>query len=111
MTLLTIKEQGGKKWGAVIIPTGTTSYVVRNTDPEADKKDRYRKNGASQIYLKKTLTEAYSPVFVVEGELDALSIIEVGGEAVGLGSTANYRQLINYLKEHRPAQTHYISFG
>jgi hypothetical protein len=98
------KGTGGNKWGAVIIPTGTTSYVARNTDPEADKKDRYRKNGASQIYLKKTLTEASSPVFVVEGELDALSIIEVGGEAVGLGSTANYRQLINYLKEHRPAQ-------
>lgn len=98
------KGTGGKKWEAVIIPTGTTSYVARNTDLEADKKDRYRKNGASQLYLKKTLTEASSPIFIVEGELDALSIIEVGGEAVGLGSTANYRQLVSFLKDHKPAQ-------
>ena len=98
------KGTGGKKWEAVIIPTGTTSYVSRNTDPEAEKKDRYRKNGASQLYLKKTITEASSPIFIVEGELDALSIIEVGGEAVGLGSTANYRQLVSYLKDHKPVQ-------
>ena len=98
------KGTGGKKWEAVIIPTGTTSYVARNTDPQAEKKDRYRKNGASQLYLKKTLTEASSPIFIVEGELDALSIIEAGGEAVGLGSTANYRQLVSFLKDHKPAQ-------
>ena len=98
------KGTGGKKWEAVIIPTGTTSYVARNTDPEAEKKDRYRKNGASQLYLKKTITEASSPIFIVEGELDALSVIEVGGEAVGLGSTANYRQLVSYLKDHKPVQ-------
>lgn len=98
------KWTGGKIWKAVIIPTGTTSYVARNTDPEASKGDRYRKNGASLIYLKKTLTEASSPIFIVEGELDALSIVEVGGEAVGLGSTANYRQLLQILKEKKPVQ-------
>jgi replicative DNA helicase len=95
---------GSKSWEAVIIPTGSSSYVARNTDPEADKKDRYRKTGTSQLYLKNNLVDATSPVFIVEGEIDALSIIEVGGLAVGLGSTANYRQLVDFLKDHRPAQ-------
>lgn len=98
------KGTGGKVWKALIIPTGKSSYVARNIDLKAEKKDRYRKNGASQIYLKKTLTEASSPIFVVEGELDALSIIEVGGEAIGLGSTANYRQLLQILKKKKPVQ-------
>ena len=66
---------GSRRWKALIIPTGKTSFVARNTDPNADHKNRYRKNGASQLYLKKTLWEATSPVFITEGELDALSIV------------------------------------
>lgn len=95
----------GQIWGAAIIPTGTSSYVARNTDPQADSNNRYRKNGASQIYLNKTLKEASSPIFITEGEIDALSIIEAGGEAVGLGSTANSRKLIELVKQVKPAQT------
>lgn len=96
---------GSRRWKALIIPTGKTSFVARNTDPNADHKNRYRKNGASQLYLKKTLWEATSPVFITEGELDALSIVEVGGEAVALGSTANYGKLLEAVKERKPAQT------
>lgn len=96
---------GSRRWKALIIPTGKTSFVARNTDPNADHKNRYRKNGASQLYLKKTLWEASSPVFIVEGELDALSLIEVGAEAVALGSTANYGKLLEAVKEKKPAQT------
>ena len=33
-------------------------------------------------------------VFIVEGEIDALSIIEVGGQAVALGNTGNKRKFI-----------------
>lgn len=98
------RSTGGKVWKAVIIPTGTSSFVARNTDFQADKKDRYRKNGASQLYLKKTLKEAKKPIFIVEGELDALSIIEAGGEAVGLGSTANYKKLVDHVKQEKPTQ-------
>lgn len=95
---------GGAIWQALIIPTGSNSFVARNISPDAEKKDRYRKNGASQLYHKKTLKEATKPIFITEGELDALSIITVGGEALGLGSTANYRQLIELLKTQKPAQ-------
>lgn len=95
---------GGAVWKALIIPTGTNSYVARNTDPEAQKKDRYRKQGASQLYNTRALREAKKPIFICEGELDALSIMEVGGEAVGLGSTANYRQLVKLLEAQKPPQ-------
>lgn len=98
------KGTGGKRWCAAIIPTSKNSFVARNTDLCADKKDRYRKNGSSRVYLEKRLAEATEPVFIVEGELDALSIIEIGAEAVGLGSTANYRSLLGYLKNNRPKQ-------
>ena len=97
------KGTGGREWKALIIPTGSSSYVARNTDPQAEKKDRYRKSGASQLFnTKEALGQDAQPVFIVEGELDALSIVEVGGQAVGLGSTANYRQLLERLKTKKP---------
>ena len=97
------KGTGSREWKALIIPTGSSSYVARNTDPQAEKKDRYRKSGASQLFnTKEALGQDAQPVFIVEGELDALSIVEVGGQAVGLGSTANYRQLLERLKTKKP---------
>lgn len=97
------KGTGGREWKALIIPTGSSSFVARNTDPEAPKKDRYRKSGASQLFnTKEALGQDAQPVFIVEGELDALSIIEVGGQAVGLGSTANYKQLLERLQTKKP---------
>lgn len=98
------KTTGGREWQAAIIPTGNNSYVARNTDVKADKDNRYRKSGTSQLYLQKTLTEASSPIFVVEGEIDALSIIEAGGVAVGLGSTSNYRKFIEAVQSQKPVQ-------
>ena len=47
---------------------------------------------------------ATKPIFIVEGELDALSIIEVGGEAVALGTTTKSKALIELLKAQAPAQ-------
>lgn len=34
---------GGQPWKALILPTGPDSFVARNTDRQAGKKDRYRK--------------------------------------------------------------------
>ena len=99
------KSTGGKAWKALIIPTGHYSYVARNTDPDADSDKRYRKTGSATPINYKALQTATKPIFIVEGELDALSIIEAGGEAIGLGSTANIDLFINnYLKKQTPAQ-------
>ena len=98
-------------WRALIIPTGRESYIARNIDrPQApEKKNRYRKKGPSLIFNSKALYEANKPIFVVEGEIDALSIIEAGGQAVGLGSTSNVRQLMQMLEKQKPVQTLILS--
>lgn len=95
---------GGRAWKALIIPTGRGSFSARNIDPDAEKKDRYRKQGASSIFNRKALQKADKPIFVVEGELDALAVITVGGEAVGLGSTANYRAFLRAVEAERPSK-------
>ena len=84
------RDQNGNNvkttWAALIIPTSRSSYAARNTDPNADKRNRWRKSkGGANLFNIKALEAATKPIYIVEGELDALSIIEVGGEAVGLG--------------------------
>ncbi len=91
-------------WKALIIPTGRGSYTVRNTDPSASHKNRYRNRGPAQIFGYKALYSSSAPVFVVEGEIDAMSIEEAGGAAVGLGSLDNVPLLLRILEERRPSQ-------
>lgn len=91
-----------RAWHALIIPTGADSYVARNMDPEADKQERYRKQGAGGLYNSGVMWEAEKPVFVVEGEIDALSVMSVGGEAVALGSTANVKRFLAAVEARRP---------
>lgn len=95
------KIKGGS-WGALIIPVTKYSYVGRNTDTASE--DRYRNRGDSQLYHSRALWEATAPIVITEGELDAISVIEVGGEAVGLGSTSNIGKLEEAVKDRKPAQ-------
>lgn len=78
----------------IIVPTSSTSYFARdtrNTDDIPDYQQKYikQKQGDMHIFNENALKQISSPVFVVEGEFDALSVIDVGGQAVGLGSTSN----------------------
>lgn len=87
-------------WQAVIIPIDSHSYVARNIDPNADPKtQRYRKRG-SECFNVHTLDNGCDtrPIWVVEGEIDALSIIDAGGRAIALGSTSGVRHFLDVLK-------------
>ena len=87
----------------LIIPTSKYSYIARDTRP--GRKDFTKmKEGAVHFFNIEVLKTAQKPVFVVEGEIDALSIIDVGGEAVALGSTANVRKFLDTLRQYRPEQ-------
>lgn len=101
---LTSENGSPSLWKALIIPTSRTSYLARNTSPTAAKENRIRKFGSSPIFNHKALTESSQAIFIVEGEIDALSIIEVGGDAVALGSTANIRNFVKLLQTTRPTQ-------
>ncbi len=95
----------------LIIPVSEYSYVARDTREEIppDQED-YKKSKAkaresvSWVFNAVALQTAQKPIFVTEGELDALSIIEVGGEAVGIGSTAYINAFIDYVKNQPPKQ-------
>lgn len=86
------RSSTGETWQALVIPTGDMQHnvTVRNLDPDAGSKNRYEKRGSAALFNAKAITEqSDKPLFIAEGELDALSIIEVGGAAIGLGSSDN----------------------
>ena len=91
----------------LIIPTSKTSYLARDTRQnltEDQKKYRISKVGSVRIFNSKALQAASKPIFIVEGELDALSVIEAGGEAVATGSASNRRALLKLLEAQKPSQ-------
>jgi DNA primase len=97
------QSTGYQSWKALIIPTGEHSFVARNTDPNADKKNRYRKVGESQLFNVEALN-FNKPIFICEGELDALSIWELGKSVIGLGSTSNKDKFLSLLEKNKPTQ-------
>ena len=96
----------------LIIPTSKESYLARDTReqiPEEQKPYSKIKVGSIHLFNAKALQNATNPIFIVEGELDALSIIEVGGEAVALGTTTKVKSLLELLKTKKPEQPLIIS--
>lgn len=85
----------------LIIPVTQTSYLARDTrDKIPDYQKQYAKTkvGGSNIFNGRAfIDDLDKPIFIVEGEIDALSIMEVGGVAVGLGGISNAEKLVNML--------------
>ncbi len=94
----------------VILPNGGTCYLARDIrDNLTDEQKKYAKQkvGGSKLYNTSALYgEGTKVVFIVEGEIDALSIEELGFSALALGSTTNKDQLIHELKK-----AHFESMG
>ena len=86
----------------LIIPVTKTSYLARDTReniPDDQKTYAKAKVGSSDIFNGRAFIEDLDkPIFIVEGEIDALSIMEVGGVAVGLGGTSNAKKLTEILE-------------
>lgn len=90
----------------LIIPVSRSFYVARSIDPQEPVRYRNPTGAKSDIFNLAALHEAASrPVFVVEGAIDALSIIEAGGQAVGLNSTGNIGKLIDDLRQRGTEST------
>lgn len=95
----------------LIVPLSAGTYLARDTREQLTQEQAgYKKQlckgsaGGSWTFNRETLTTAARPVYVVEGAIDALSILEVGGEAVALSSTAYIKGFVEELKELKPAQ-------
>ena len=93
----------------LIIPTGKSSYTARFA-AEGDfigytgQKMNKAKVGNSQIFNVPALGSEDKPVFIVEGELDAMSIEQSGYPAVGTGSISNISLFLDTVKQNRPKQ-------
>lgn len=90
----------------VIVPTSETSYLARDTRPhsEATAKWEKQKVGASVPFNVERLRDARTPIFIVEGEFDALSVIDVNGVAIALGSTSNENLFLKQVAKYPPEQ-------
>ena len=91
----------------LIIPTSASSYLARDTRPDTEVPQEakpYTKSKVGKVhnFNEAALLRSYDqPVFVVESELDALSIIDVGGVAVGLGGVGNVERMAEAIQSNR----------
>lgn len=84
----------------LIIPTSECSYTARDTRddiPVQQQPYAKMKEGNTNIFNVKALG-GESPCFVVEGEIDTLSFLELGYNAVALGSASNADSFLKKLK-------------
>ena len=87
---------------AIIFPVSKDSYTVRNINNNS--KFRYTKVGEASIFNYWELEEnkkEKDTFYIVEGEIDALSIIEAGRKSIALGSVNEVNLLVNKLKEDK----------
>ena len=96
----------------LIIPNDDGGYLARDTRANLTKtqaefsKQKVRPIG---LFNSVALSQSAEPVYITEAELDALSIIDAGGQAIALSSTANVKKLLEVVKEKPPTQPLIIS--
>lgn len=81
--------KGNQSTPAVIIPTSNSSFMWRSTTENVKQK-----RGTTHILNPSALAAPYC--FVVEGEIDCMSIDECGFASIGLGSVSNIRKIFDF---------------
>lgn len=81
--------KGNQVTSAVIIPTSKGSFMWRSTTENIKQK-----RGTAHILNTSALNAPYC--FVVEGEIDCMSVDECGFACIGLGSTSNIRKIFDF---------------
>lgn len=102
----------------LIIPVNKEAYIARHASTEdyinfrgevENKKKACAKEGVSWTFNLQALKNARQPVFIVEGEIDALSIIDVGGDALAIGSASYVKKFLEDAKGYTPQQPLIVS--
>lgn len=88
----------------LIIPTSNESYLARDIRPSEEFPQEERiyikqKAGNAKILNIESIATAESPIFIVEGEFDLMSVEEFGYTAIALGSTSMIEHLVPELEE------------
>ena len=107
----TISTPKGNPWQAIIIPTSPKSFIARNINVDTLSKDKVRAKGP-RIPLNLSILEDThkDPIFIVEGEIDAMSLEMVGVKAIGLGGDNNIKGLIKKIEEENYTDPIIIAF-
>ena len=100
----------GMNTAAIIIPTGELSYTARSIE-NVDKSRKYRKKNLAEkagIFGLNPAEPLPPIVFIVEGEIDALSIIEAGYPAIATGGGTSKREIVEALKREGTPPTVFL---
>ena len=93
-----VDEITGQSYRAVILPTSESTYEARNIDVEMNvtrNRHKFRKHGTAKIFNGQCLLdESEEPIFVCGGIFDALSIIQLGGQAIAILSSFSLSLLV-----------------
>ena len=89
----------------LIIPVTKSHYVARRTDGGQDFKKMNPKGSTPGIFNADVIKGETGAVFITEGAIDALSVIECGENAVGLNSAGNAAELVKLVEKERPKAT------
>ena len=109
----TAAEEAAKKGYTIppsprlIIPISCNGYLARDTResiPTAAQPYKKMKEGKLSTFNAGILKTAAQPIFITEGEINAMSIIEVGGEAAAIGTTVRAEAFIKEVERDRPQQ-------
>lgn len=89
----------------ICIPTSEGGYTARAIEPVEKKYQKMKHGEAGFLNLPALDADTTEPVFIVEGEFDALSLQEIGFDAVSIGSTSNITRLADHLNADRNTMT------
>lgn len=92
----------------IIIPTSDYTYFARDTRPDETIPDyqkpyaKYKVGGVHMLKPENLYDENSDYCFVVEGEIDCMSIDQCGYNCIGLGSTSMMHKLLDECKKKKP---------
>lgn len=91
---------------ALVIPV-SSGCVLRFLNPLGDRRYSVYRSGKMGVFNVRDLKRVQGPLFVVEGAIDALSIIQCGFPAVGVQSATGVNAFLECI-ENLPACPHLI---
>ena len=109
-TVLKNQQAKGSTWkpdptARLIIPVKKNHYIARATDTSIKEYSKVNETGGGETGIFNTAALQAAAPFIVEGAIDALSVIEAGGSALALNSTSNARKLLELLEQKPPKST------
>lgn len=88
----------------IILPNNQYCYTARAIDPNAKIKKQKGGEGHSIFNNEILFSSDHNTIFVVEGEIDAMSIYEAGASAIGLGSTKLINRFLELIDQEPAAK-------